>query len=264
VNKRYKILTTLDLMDGATSAGCGLAELLAGVASGGRRGQSAAAASGARLGLTRPGGIAGGAPSVADGTALVVGGGCGGSSEVEVKLGATDGVTPPATGRRHLPITVHRVCVVQLPASAVNAALPAFAAAAPCCCGAAAARGCVGQQSIDISCQPGARQQTRHTLLQRSIDGTGTRRTDTEPIDPVPHTARAVPITRSFPEQAETGMIGRQIKSTAVHWTPSESHLLRTAADRHAAVLVWSDPRSLVSQLSRQDQSVDQLFYTVS
>ena len=62
----------------------------------------------------------------------------------------------------------------------------------------------------------------------------------------------------------ETGMIGRQIKSTAVHWTPSESHLLRTAADRHADVLVWSDPRSLVSQLSRQDQSVSQLFYTVS
>jgi len=150
VNKRYEILTTLDLMDGATSAGCGLAELLAGVASGGKRGQSAAATSGARLGLTRPGGIAGGAPSVADGTALVVGGGCGGSSEVEAKLGATDGVTPPATGRRHLPIAIHRVCVVQLPASAVNAALPAFAAAAPCCCGAAAARGCVGQQSIDL------------------------------------------------------------------------------------------------------------------
>jgi len=105
VNKRYEILTTLDLMDGATSAGCGLAELLAGVANGGRRGQSAAATSGARLGLTRPGGIAGGAPSVADGTALVVGGGCGGSSEVEAKLGATDGVTPPATGRRHLQYT---------------------------------------------------------------------------------------------------------------------------------------------------------------
>jgi len=40
-------------------------------------------------------------------------------------------------------------------------------------CGAAV----VGQQSIDISCPPGAQLQTRRTLLQRSIDGTD-RQTD--------------------------------------------------------------------------------------
>jgi len=40
-------------------------------------------------------------------------------------------------------------------------------------CGAAVA----GQQSIDISCPPGAQLQTRRTLLQRSIDGTD-RQTD--------------------------------------------------------------------------------------
>ena len=38
-----------------------------------------------------------------------------------------------------------------------------------------------GQQSIDISWPPGAQQQTRRTLLQRSIDGTD-RRTDTGPL----------------------------------------------------------------------------------
>ena len=62
--------------------------------------------------------------------------------------------------------------------------LPAFAAAAPCCCGAAAAgrpAGQHGQQSIDVSCPPGAQQQTRRTLLQRSTDGTD-RRTDTGPL----------------------------------------------------------------------------------
>jgi len=39
----------------------------------------------------------------------------------------------------------------------------------------------VVQQSIDISCPPGAQQQTRRTLLQRSIAGTD-RETDTVPL----------------------------------------------------------------------------------
>jgi len=60
--------------------------------------------------------------------------------------------------------------------------LPAYAAVVQCCCGAAAAERpapsaqrpapSAGQQSIDISRLPGAQQQTRHTLMQRSIDGT--------------------------------------------------------------------------------------------
>ena len=51
-----------------------------------------------------------------------------------------------------------------------------------------------GQQSIDISWPPGAQQQTRRTLLQRSIDGTD-RQTDghrTVTSDSVPHTMHAV------------------------------------------------------------------------
>jgi len=37
------------------------------------------------------------------------------------------------------------------------------------------------------------------------------------------------------PEQLETEIPARQTQSRAVHLTPSKSHLLRTAADRHAA-----------------------------
>jgi len=51
------------------------------------------------------------------------------------------------------------------------------------------------QQSIDISCPPDPRQQTRRTLLQRSIAGVyiqTDRRTDIVPL----HTVRAVSITR--------------------------------------------------------------------
>jgi len=64
---------------------------------------------------------------------------------------------------------------VQLPTSADNVTLLAVAAEAPAV-----------QQSTDISClPPGAQQQTRRTLLQRSIDGTDRltdRRTDTVPL----------------------------------------------------------------------------------
>ena len=52
----------------------------------------------------------------------------------------------------------------------------------------------VGQQVIDISCSPGAQQQTRSTSLQRSIDKTDGLTPDRY-IDPVPRTMRAVPIT---------------------------------------------------------------------
>jgi len=54
-----------------------------------------------------------------------------------------------------------QVCI-QLPTSAVNVALPTFAAVRR-----AAAAPAV-QQSIDISYPPDLQQQTRHTLLQRS------------------------------------------------------------------------------------------------
>jgi len=37
------------------------------------------------------------------------------------------------------------------------------------------------QQSIDISCRQGTQQQTCHTLLERSTDGTD--RTDNVPVD---------------------------------------------------------------------------------
>ena len=36
-------------------------------------------------------------------------------------------------------------------------------------------------------------------------------------------------------EQLEPGITGQQTKSRAVQWTPSNSQLLRTAADRHVA-----------------------------
>jgi len=65
----------------------------------------------------------------------------------------------------------------------------------PCCYGAVAAV----QQSIDISCPPGPRQQTRRTLLQRSIAGTdrdADRRTDTIPLHR-PCLMRAVSINTS-------------------------------------------------------------------
>jgi len=55
---------------------------------------------------------------------------------------------------------------VQLPTSADNVALPACAQSTPLLLRAAV------QQSINISCPPGPQQQTRRTLLQRSIDGT--------------------------------------------------------------------------------------------
>ena len=50
-----------------------------------------------------------------------------------------------------------------------------------------------GQQSIGISCPSGAQQQTRRTLLRRSIDGTDRRADGRTPvcyIDLVPHTMR--------------------------------------------------------------------------
>jgi len=50
--------------------------------------------------------------------------------------------------------------------------------------------------SIDLSCLRGAQQQTRRTLLQRSIDETDRQtdgqRTADRCIDPVPHAMRAV------------------------------------------------------------------------
>jgi len=74
--------------------------------------------------------------------------------------------------------------------------LPAFAAerraAAPGCGAAAAGRPAL---SIDIFCPYSAQQQTRHTPLSRSTDGTDgltDRRTPDRFIDPVPHTMRAV------------------------------------------------------------------------
>jgi len=57
-------------------------------------------------------------------------------------------------------VIVYQQLCVQLPASAVNVTLPAFAAerrvAAPLLLS-------TGQQSIDISCPPGAQQQTRNS-----------------------------------------------------------------------------------------------------
>ena len=69
-----------------------------------------------------------------------------------------------------------KVCV-QLPTSAVNVALPAFAAVAPAM-----------QQLVNTSYQP--EPHTRRTLLQRA-NGTD-RRTDTVPLHR-PHTMRAAP-----------------------------------------------------------------------
>ena len=81
--------------------------------------------------------------------------------------------------------------------SAISMALCAFAAerraAAPLILGAR----CL-PLSIDISGPHGDQQQTRHTPLLRSNDGTDGRRdgrTDALPlVDPAPHTMRAVPV----------------------------------------------------------------------
>ena len=75
--------------------------------------------------------------------------------------------------------------VFSLDNSAVNMALPAFAAerrAATHCCGAVAA-GCARRRppSIDICCPHGAQQQTRCTSLLRSNGGTDGHR-DTLPL----------------------------------------------------------------------------------
>ena len=84
--------------------------------------------------------------------------------------------------------------VFSLAYSAVNVALPAFAAerrAAPPCCGAFAAG-----RPIDISCTRGAQQQTRRAPLLRPNYGTD-RQMDAHPhryVDPAPHTMRTVPI----------------------------------------------------------------------
>jgi len=83
--------------------------------------------------------------------------------------------------------------------SAISMALRAFAAerraAAPLILGAR----CL-PLSIDISGPHGDQQQTRHTPLLRSNDGTDGRRdgrTDALPlVDPAPHTMRAVPVIR--------------------------------------------------------------------
>ena len=60
---------------------------------------------------------------------------------------------------------------------------------------------CAVQQSIDTLCPPVPRQQTRRTLLQRSIAGVyiqTDRRTDIVPL----HTVRAVSITRVVATQS--------------------------------------------------------------
>jgi len=74
--------------------------------------------------------------------------------------------------------------VLQLPTSAVNVTLPAFAAERRAAgCSAAAA----GRAATDISCPQGAQQQTRRTLL--SIEETDSS------IDPAPDTTTTVSVT---------------------------------------------------------------------
>jgi len=84
----------------------------------------------------------------------------------------------------------------QLPTSADNVALPAFAAARR-----AAARLLLTahpprvKQSINISCPPGQRQQTRSssTRLPNGTDRQTDGQTPDSCIDPAPHTMRTVP-----------------------------------------------------------------------
>jgi len=82
---------------------------------------------------------------------------------------------------------------VQLPTSADNVTLFAFAAVRR-----------AAATSIDISCPPGPQQQTRRTLVQRSIDGTD-RRTDGRTLyrhaDPAAHCASRVDKTKTLPCQ---------------------------------------------------------------
>ena len=82
---------------------------------------------------------------------------------------------------------------VQLPTSADNVTLLAFAAVRR-----------AAATSIDISCPPGPQQQTRRTLVQRSIDGTD-RRTDGRTLyrhaDPAAHRASRVDKTKTLPCQ---------------------------------------------------------------
>jgi len=71
--------------------------------------------------------------------------------------------------------------------AAVNVTLLALLTALLLCamlqaCGGGVAAGCQ-PLLIDISCPPGAQQQTRRTLLQRSIVGSLIRQTDGRPPD---------------------------------------------------------------------------------
>jgi len=68
------------------------------------------------------------------------------------------------------------------------------------------------QQSIDNSCSPGPQQQTRRTLLQRSIDETDGRtdglRTVTQTL---PHTVRAVSTSMVDPLQSDQYLRGPRV-----------------------------------------------------
>ena len=94
--------------------------------------------------------------------------------------------------QRTLVIAIYQVSV-QHPTSAVNVTLLAFAAERR----AAAAERCGRAASIDISCPPGAQQQTHSSAVQQANDGTEAqtdRRTPDRYIEPAAYSMQAVPV----------------------------------------------------------------------
>ena len=88
-------------------------------------------------------------------------------------------------------LLLKHVCV-QLPASAAGVTLPAVAAAAPLLLSAGM------QQTVDISCPPGAQQLTCSSGVRRVNDGTDRQtdgRTVDRSVDPSARTMRALPMT---------------------------------------------------------------------
>ena len=108
------------------------------------------------------------------------------------------------------------------------------------------------QQSIDISCPLGPQQQTRRTLLQRSIDGTERQtdgrtdgRTPNRCIEPVEYYASSVIITRvnTHGENSQTN-----VQDASIIRTDNDTILPRTVTDKlqrvlNAAVLVITGAR---------------------
>jgi len=97
------------------------------------------------------------------------------------------------------------------------------------------------QQSIDISCPLGPQQQTRRTLLQRSIDGTERQtdgrtdgRTPNRYIEPVEYYASSVIITRvnTHGENSQTN-----VQDASIIRTDNDTILPRTVTDKLQRVL---------------------------